>query len=190
MVNVAKLQTAIAITLFVMVTFLSPSFGQTATIDITSHRNLELITAAGRGDLPAVEKLLSEGGDVNARDGNGKTALNRAADGNHAKIVRRLIAAGANVNEPDDVPSSPLMTAAVRGYVEIVRLVLAAGADVRGLNQYGGNALIPACHYGHVDVVRELLNTDIDVNHITISAGPRCWRPSFLAMAAPNIKRS
>lgn len=139
---------------------------QPALTESNAGRNLQLIAAAGRGDLRAVEKLLSQGAEIQSKDGSGKTALNSAAYGNHVEVFRRLLAAGANVNEPDRVPSSPLMTAAVRGYVEIVRLALAAGADVKSTNQYGGNALIPACHYGHVEVVRELLKTKIDVNHV------------------------
>ena len=137
-----------------------------ATMANDPRRDLALIAAAGRGDLPAVEKLLGAGANVLAKDANGRTALNSAAYGNHVEIFRRLLAAGANINAPDHVPSSPLMTASVNGYVDIVQLALAAGADVKSLNQYGGNALIPACHYGHVEVVRELLKTKIDVNHV------------------------
>ena len=137
-----------------------------AATDANVGRDLALIVAAGRGDLPAVEKLVRAGADVRAKDDSGKTALNSAAYGNHVEVFRWLLVAGADVNERDNVPSSPLMTAAVRGYVEIVRAALAAGADVQTINQYGGNALIPACHYGHVEVVRELLKTTINVNHV------------------------
>jgi len=166
MVNIAKLRTLIRVPLFVVVWLTVAVAGETAMLDHNSRRNLELIAAAGRGDLPGVEKLLGEGASVRAKDGSGKTALNNAAYGNHVEVFRRLLGAESNVNEPDNVPSSPLMTAAVRGHVEIVRLALAAGADVRSINQYGGNALIPACHYGHIEVVRELLKTKIDVNHV------------------------
>jgi len=152
--------------IFVLAALAASAPGRTATVDNNSRRDLALIAAAGRGDLPAVEKLLGEGADVRVKDDSGKTALNSAAYGNHVEVFRRLLAAGSNVNERDNVPSSPLMTASVRGYIEIVRLALAAGADVKSINQYGGNALIPACHYGHVEVVRELLKTKIDVNHI------------------------
>lgn len=138
----------------------------TAATNVNVSRDLALIAAAGRGDLPAVEQLLRDGANVLAKDGSGRTALNNAAYGNHVEVFRRLLAAGSAVNETDNVPSSPLMTASVRGYVEVVRLALAAGADVKSLNQYGGNALIPACHYGHVEVVRELLKTKINVNHV------------------------
>lgn len=142
------------------------NFALAATASGVTARDLALVAAAGRGDLPALEALLRDGADVRAKDSSGRTALNSAAYGNHVEVFRRLLAAGSDVNEPDHVPSAPLMTAAVRGYVEIVRLALAAGADVKTINQYGGNALIPACHYGHVEVVRELLKTKIDVNHV------------------------
>jgi len=160
--RIAKLSQAIAVLLYVIA--LAPA--QAATDDNRLRRDLALIAAAGRGELPTLEKLLSEGADVRAKDANGRTALNNAAYGNHVDAFRRLLAAGSSVNERDHVPSSPLMTASVRGYIEIVRLALVAGADVNSINQYGGNALIPACHYGHVEVVRELLKTKIDVNHV------------------------
>lgn len=140
--------------------------GAAATTNVSAGRDLQLIAAAGRGDLPAVEKLLGDGASVRASDASGRTALNNAAYGNHVEIFRRLLAVGADIDAPDHVPNSPLMTASVNGYVDIVRLALAAGADVKSLNQYGGTALIPACHYGHVEVVRELVKSKIDINHV------------------------
>jgi len=166
MLNLANFQQHTSLIFLVVVGTVAVVSGRTALAENNSPRNLQMIEAAGRGDLPAVEKLLGEGAEVQAKDGSGKTALNSAAYGNHIEVFRRLLDAGANINEADNLPSSPLMTAAVRGYVGIVRLALAAGADVKSLNQYGGNALIPACHYGHVEVVRELLKTKIDVNHV------------------------
>ena len=126
----------------------------------------QLIAAASRGDLTALDRLLSQGADVHARDEDGKTALNAAAYENRIEAARRLIAAGSNVNAPDKVPRTPFMISAVRGHLEILRMTLAAGADVGTINQYGGTALIPASHYGHVEVVRELLKTRINVDHV------------------------
>jgi hypothetical protein len=46
-------------------------------------RDQELIAAAGKGDLAAVERLIREGASVMARDNRSRTALLAAAHGNH-----------------------------------------------------------------------------------------------------------
>ncbi|TVR53080.1 MAG: hypothetical protein EA425_03945 [Puniceicoccaceae bacterium] len=48
---------------------------------------LELLQAAWRGRLDEVERLLGEGADVFYRDGDGFSALERARDGGHWRIV-------------------------------------------------------------------------------------------------------
>lgn len=125
-----------------------------------------LIDAAGRGDTPVVRRLLAQGASVRGRDGNGRTALLAATQGNRIESARALIEAGADVNAKDAIDDSPYLLAGARGYVEILKLTLAAGADLKSTNRYGGTALTPACHYGHVEAVRELLKTRVDVDHV------------------------
>lgn len=137
-----------------------------ARAQLPPDRDAALIDAAGRGDAPAVERLLAEGASVRARDGRGRTALMAATYGNHVPVARRLVAAGADVNAQDDMRNSPFLYAGAEGYLDILRLTLAAGADLESVNRYGGTALIPACHHGHVETVRELLKTSIDLNHV------------------------
>ena len=125
-----------------------------------------LVEAAGRGDLPAVRRLLEGGAAIEQRDARGRTAVLAATDGNHLEVVRVLIARGADVNAQDQQQDSAFLLAGARGYTEIVRAALAAGADFKVRNRYGGNALIPACERGHVDTVQLLLATKIDVDHV------------------------
>lgn len=125
-----------------------------------------LVEAARRGDLAQVQALLRAGAAVDQRDGDGRTAILAATDGNHLEVVRALIARGASVNAQDNRRDSAFLLAAARGHTGIVRATLAAGADLGSTNRYGGTALIPACHYGHVETVRLLLTTGIDVDHV------------------------
>ena len=125
-----------------------------------------LVEAAGRGDLPAVRRLLEGGMPVEQRDSRGRTPVLAATDGNHLETVRLLIARGADVNAQDQQRDSAFLLAGARGYTEIVRATLAAGADLKSTNRYGGTALIPACDRGHVDTVRLLLTTSIAVDHV------------------------
>lgn len=125
-----------------------------------------LVDAAARGDLPRVQVLLGQGAAIDERDGDGRTALLAATQGNHVAVAQWLIARGASVNAQDRIQDSAYLLAGARGYVDILRATLAAGADLKSTNRYGGTALTPACHYGHVEAVRVLLATPIDVDHV------------------------
>lgn len=122
--------------------------------------------AVQRGDLAAMQKRAASGQAIDARNGQGQTALLIATHRNHVGVAQWLISRGANVNAKDDISDSPYLLAGARGRLEILRMTLAAGADLHSVNRYGGTALIPAAHYGHVEVVREMLKTRVDVNHI------------------------
>ena len=54
--------------------------------------------AAAKGRLESLEKLLEAGGQVNARDKNGQTALMDAARAGHVEVVETLLSTGADVN--------------------------------------------------------------------------------------------
>src|ERR1043165_914737 len=53
--------------------------------------------AASRGDVAAVRKLIAQGADVNAPQGDGMTALHWAADRGDAALAEVLIKAKADV---------------------------------------------------------------------------------------------
>ena len=91
----------------------------------------QLIRAAQEGDLPAVQRLASEGFDVNLQDEIGKGALHYAVEGEHYKVVQWLLEQGANVNLHDDdmIGETALSLAAQRDYPELVELLLKHGAD-------------------------------------------------------------
>lgn len=125
-----------------------------------------LLSAAAAGDVPAIERALASGAQIETRDARGRTPVLLATTGGHVAAAQALIARGANVNAQDAQQDSAFLLAGARGLTEIVRAALAAGADWRITNRYGGTALIPACERGHVETVRLLLTTDIDVDHV------------------------
>ena len=139
---------------------------QRASSQFEASQDTALITAADRGDVAEVRRLLATGASVHARDAQGRTALLAATYANRIDVARVLIAAGSDVNAKDAIENSPYLLAGARGHLEILRMTLAAGADLKSLNRFGGTALIPACHYGHVETVRELLKTAIDIDHV------------------------
>jgi ankyrin repeat protein len=126
----------------------------------------QLVSAAARGDVGAVRRLLADGAPVDTRDRDGRTAVTAAALGDHVDVARVLIDAGADVDLQDAERNNPLLLCGVTGNVAMLREVLRADPDVRLTNRFGGTALIPASERGHVAMVRALLRTDIDVDHV------------------------
>jgi ankyrin repeat protein len=78
----------------------------------TEHHLMTQVPAE-RGDAVVLETMLACGFDPNVKDGEGITALHRAAMGGRAKAVRVLLAHGASVNALDGfVHGTPLVWAA------------------------------------------------------------------------------
>ncbi|MEI8281951.1 MAG: ankyrin repeat domain-containing protein [Armatimonadota bacterium] len=128
---------------------------------------MELILLAEKGDLAAVQQLISSGIDIDAVDDRGRTAVMAATHGNYPSVVKALIDAGANIHIQDNMQDNPFLYAGAEGLLDILRLTIAAGPNTKLVNRYGGSALIPACHHGYPDCVLELLTTtDVDINHV------------------------
>ena len=85
--------------------------------------------AARRGDADAVNRLLSAGAEVNARDAKGRTPLICAAREGHADAVRHLLKWGAEVNAVPITGGTALREAVREGRAKVVRLLLAQNAD-------------------------------------------------------------
>lgn len=113
--------------------------------------------AAEAGDVNQVQRLLSKGADVNARDGAGFTPLFYAAHKGHMQVSEILVAGGANVNAKDSYDNTPLHYAAVSGRYDVCRLLIAKGANVNAQNLMGGTPLAMARAGGHSEIV-ELLS--------------------------------
>lgn len=78
-------------------------------------REMELLTAANKGELGRVEALLRDGVDPNCQGVDGWTPMHEAAAGNHVAVARALLAAGAHVNIRDNEGQTPLHVAAKYG---------------------------------------------------------------------------
>lgn len=129
---------------------------------------MDLITAAERGEVHVVQRLLAQGAHVNAQDGRGRTALIAAAYSNHLDVAEILITAGADVNMQDITQQSAYLiaTSDVGDDPRLLNLTLQNGADVTSLDSYNGTGLIRAADRGHVAIIQALLATPITVDHV------------------------
>ncbi|KAH7419748.1 ankyrin repeat-containing protein [Cadophora sp. MPI-SDFR-AT-0126] len=148
-----------------------PTIGNSLEEVEEEDRWTDLQLASRDGDLPTIERLLSEPStNINAPPIGwyGQNALQAACAQSHTSVVARLIAAGADVNAAGDFnrPRTALQIAAVSGNVEIVDMLLAAGADVNvpAAKYNGRTALQAASEGGHLPVIEKLLEIGEDVN--------------------------
>ncbi len=85
--------------------------------------------AAGNGSAEVVGALLKGGGEVNAKNSDGMTALMNAAAAGEDDIVRLLLDAGADINARDKEGHSALWHARENDSGDdLIQLLLARGA--------------------------------------------------------------
>jgi ankyrin repeat protein len=129
-----------------------------------SNLGAELRSAASRGDAAVVRRLIAQKAPLDARDGQGQTALLLAVAGGHTEAGLALIDAGADINAAAANMDTPWLLAGARGRTEMLRRMWPKGPNLELRNRFGGSALIPACHYEHLETVKFLLTTRIDIN--------------------------
>ena len=148
------------------VVLVATACGFTGTL--ANAQSNDLITAAGRGDLPAVNALLKAGADVNDAKNTFSgptTALMEASSNGHLEVVQALLAAKADVNATRGRNSkdgdTALTLALLNDHLNVVQALLAAKADVRA-----GSipALYVAAGVGNPDMVRVLLAAKPDLD--------------------------
>ena len=126
-----------------------------------------LADAVQRGDAAAVRSLLALGVDVDARQGDGATALHWAAYLDAAGTAATLIGAGADVQAANDLGVTPLALAARNGNAGIIAQLLAAGVDPndpRHAVNAGETPLMLAARSGRVDAVETLADAGAELD--------------------------
>ena len=101
----------------------------------------ELIAASEDGSYEEVKRCIERGDDIEARAGNGFTALHWAAWQGHTQVARLLLEHGADVEARNNDGNTPLMRAAMNGRLEVLRLLLAFGASTTATNDSRESAL-------------------------------------------------
>ena len=107
-----------------------------------ANSDVPLVEAARNQDQQQVRTLLNQRADVNARSGDGSTALLWAAHWNALETAELLIRAGADVRATNQYSATPLSAAAEIGAADVLELLLKAGADAESPNAEGQTALM------------------------------------------------
>ncbi|KAF2978120.1 hypothetical protein EK904_007251 [Melospiza melodia maxima] len=92
-------------------------------------------------DINLVRRIIKAGGNVNAQDYAGLTALHIASVEGFYEIANLLLKAGADVNAMQKEQITPLEDAVKEGHYEVANLLLWYGADPLLKNQMGKCAL-------------------------------------------------
>ncbi len=156
------------VTLLALLTALAgPALAQTAPSAAQVAAYDGLFRAAHHGDVAAIERLVAEGADVNARDTSGRTPAHVAAFASQDDALAALAAAGADMNALENRAYDVVTIAAVANDPELMSLAITLGNDP-GLttSPYDGTALIAAAHLGHVEVVRRLIDAGAPLDHV------------------------
>ena len=121
-------------------------------------------------DVAALERVVRQGANPNARDGFGDVVLLDVREPAMAAALVRL-GADVNVRHRGDA-DTPLIRAARMGNAALVRILLAAHADVHARMTSGDTALSEATRGGHVEVVALLRAAGADVPEAPVERSP------------------
>jgi ankyrin repeat protein len=152
-----------------------------------AQRWIPLHVSVSTGDQDEVEKLLSQGVDVNVADDYSRyTALHWAAINGHKELVKMLIAKGANINAKGGVfGATPIQYAADGNHREVVDILIAKGADIHaGDERWGATALHYWAWGGQVDMMSFLLERGWDI----VAKGSNGGTPLGLAVTNNQVE--
>ncbi len=148
----------------------------------SSQSRNNFFKAVERGDIDAVNRLISEGADVKVENDKGETPLHIAAVWGHKEVVEALLDKGANVNAEDEEGNTPLvlttdeeiktllqstaklLEVAKSGNIQEVNSLISEGAKVNVKDQDNKTPLHWAAEKGHKEVVEALLDKGANVD--------------------------
>ncbi|KID85874.1 ankyrin repeat protein [Metarhizium guizhouense ARSEF 977] len=124
-------------------------------VDMNSHASdgsTALIIATKGNHLNMVRILVGRGASAIWRDGNGRNALQYAAQYGHGQVLHELLEAGKVVDRDDiyyQTNPSLLSLSALAGHVQVIKMLLDRGFR-------DTDALVLACQYGQTAAVKVL----------------------------------
>ncbi len=120
--------------------------------------------AAADGNTEQIISLLSQGADVNAKDGQGRTPLYHAVKSGGKEAVQILVEACADVHAVDKGRVTALHVAAQAGNKDVVEILIANGADINTKDKWLWSPLHYAALKGQRDVAEYLIAKGSEIN--------------------------
>jgi hypothetical protein len=114
------------------------------------------LRAVEKGNLEAVDLLISNGASLAEKDFEGNTALVLAVMNNHLKIAEYLIEKGADINAKKHNGDTVLIIAAENGYRDILELLIANRANISTKDKKGHSALWHAGRNSYAEIANIL----------------------------------
>ncbi len=127
---------------------------------------LSLIEIVFKNDMESLKSALSQGGDADLKDRDGRTALIHAAIDNKLDAAKLLLESRANADTQDRLGYTALHYAAQNYHPEMVSLLLSHRASVDAADVHGNTPLWRAVFnsQGRGDVIAILLGAGADPN--------------------------
>jgi len=144
-----------------------PAGAQTppSAAEIAAYEGLH--KAAHAGDVAEIERLARQNVDLEARDGNGRTAVHVAAFAGKVDAIAALAAAGADMNSLEGGRYDAVTIAAVANDVPTLDAALKAGNRPDNVTSvWDGNALIAAAHEGNHESIARLIAAKSKLDHV------------------------
>lgn len=131
------------------------------------------IKAVKEGDGAKAQSLLAAPGStvINARDGNGESALHIAVRRRDVPWTSFIVQRRADTSLTDRAGDTPLGLAVRIGFPEGARTLIAGGAAVDGPNRRGETPLIIAVQTRRLDLVQMLMRNGADPDKTDSAAG-------------------
>lgn len=147
----------------------------------------DLWTAAQRGDLAVIERLIGEGHDVNAQRQtvDRESPLHVAARAGQTEAIKLLVKHGAKINSRDGDGMTPLMSSmADEQNTEVVETLLTLGASATAQDKAGMTALDHAAFSGRNKLVEFFIKRGVQLN---VGDGKRRSSPIAHCVSGENI---
>ena len=125
--------------------------------------NQEFLKAVKNHDVNHAIELIGRGADMEAGDGNGRTALVWSAGHGYVDVVAALLEKGADPEAKDDEGRTALMLSVYRSHVDMAMALIDKGVDLEAKDDGGMNALMYAAWAGLSGVALELIEKGADL---------------------------
>jgi ankyrin repeat protein len=135
------------------------------------------------GFAKLVDRMITEGADVNEKDNTGSNLLHYAAAGGSSENIKRLLEAGLKIDDVDNFGWTPLHNAAAGGQEDAAKTLIENGVALNGRTNDGYTAFNLANEIDNKEIVNLLISKGADTNE------PKYDRPKgeYFGQTGPGI---